>query len=307
MRVFIYSEIRTLVGIPIRHTPFVYEFGDFEGRPEGPHHRTRRLLNALGKPSTEVQADAIGLGMVSLIGGGVGTGALATAGLGPAAYLSFAGAAAAVMAVSSYEAYRKLRFEKRYGDFFMTSIAVASADVRNAAGELIIQRGVDEICELHAIGHLDRMSELRHHGLAGRITIVLESLEGMRAMTEDIDNPAYANVRFITARSDLTGILFKLGFSEIPDPPTYDFANRLTKRTLKWWLSRRVGDVRSADIEAYRMAVMPKDEFASAPVRAAVDAQIERWRRNLERAHAEHAAATATDGAAASVESAIAD
>ncbi|HEY5548020.1 MAG TPA: glycosyltransferase [Coriobacteriia bacterium] len=285
-RVMVYSEVRTLAGMPIRSIPFDYDFGVFEGDRKNPDRRSPLLLRQLSKPSTEVQSDAIGLQMASTIGGGIGTAALVAAGAGPGTYLSFASVAAAVAGLSAYEALRKLRFEKPYGEFFMASVAVASADIRDSAGRTIIRKGIDEVCELHAIGHLGRMSGLNRQGLSGRLTIVLESLEGLRAMMDDIDDPMYRSVTHVTARSDLTTILFKMGFSEIDDPPRFDAVNRAQKRALMWFIGQRIGRTRSGDVTSYRMALVSKDEFAGELLRSAVDDQIARARRGLVRARA---------------------
>ena len=279
-RVLFFSEVRTLLGIPIRSVPFAYEFGAFEGvKPV----RAQGLLHELEKPSTELQTDAIGFGVAAL-GGGVGAAALASAGLGPETYLPVAGVAATVAALSGYEVSRRRRFEKPYGDFFIASVAVASADLRDDAGRTIVRKGVDEICELHAIGHLARMSELNKQGTAGRLTIMVETLEGLRMMMDDLGDPAYADVSYFTARSDLTTLLFKMGFQEITDPPRYNLVNRTEKRAFMWLVGRRVGRSRSGDPESYRMAVASRDDVAGDRMRAAVDAQIVRARRDLERA-----------------------
>lgn len=280
-RVLLFSELRTLAGIPIRSVPFAYEFGAFEGMHT---HRAKRMWRELEKPSTELQTDAIGFGMAAL-GGGVGAAALASAGASPEAYLPVAGVAATVAALSTYEVSRRKRFEKPYGDFFIASVAVASSDLRDDEGRTIVHKGVDEICELHAIGHLGRMADLNKQGAAGRLTIVIEMLEGFRAMIDDLDDPAYRDVSYFTARSDLTPLLFKMGFEEIADPPRYDLVNRTEKRAFMWLVGHLVGRTRTGDPETYRMAVASRDDLAGGRMRAAVDAQIARARRSLERAN----------------------
>jgi hypothetical protein len=293
--IMVYTEWNTLAGTPIRSTPFEYRFGEFGeyGAPEGHGHgrrtprrsgRAQRLLRELGKPSSEVQTDAIGFQVVAAIGGGLGTAAMATAGLPPTAYGPFAGAAAAIASISTYEALRKLRFERPYGDFFSASIAVASADVIDGSGRVLVRRGIDEVCELHAINNLKRMSELNRQGLAGRLRIMLETLEGLRALINDMGDHAYSQVTYVIARSSLTALLFKVGFDEIEEPPPYDFVNRLDKRILMWVIGLRVGRQLSGDVGTYRMALMPRDRFASAEMGAAIDGQIERARHDMARA-----------------------
>ncbi|HEY5489608.1 MAG TPA: glycosyltransferase, partial [Gemmatimonadaceae bacterium] len=293
--ILVYTEWNTLAGKPIRSTPFEYRFGEFgeddapEGRGRGhraPRRsgRAQRLLRQLEKPSSEVQTDAIGFQVVSAIGGGLGTAAMASAGWPPAAYVPFAGATAVIAGVSTYEALRKLRYERPYGDFFSASIAVASADVVDGSGRVLVRRGVDEVCELHAIKNLKRMSELNRQGLAGRLRIVLETLEGMRALIDDMGDAAYSEVSYVSARSSLTTLLFKVGFDEVEHPPPYDFVNRWDKRLLMWVIGRRVGRQLSGDAGSYRMALMPKQDFASARTAAAIDGQIERARYDLTRA-----------------------
>jgi len=282
-RVFLYTEARTLTGTPIHSIPFAYEFGDFEDAVPERGRRTPRLLRELRKPSSELQTDAIGVNLASTFGGGLGTAALVASGARPGTYLPVAGTAVAAAGLSALAALRKLRFEKHYGDFFMASVAVASADLRDEEGRTLVRRGVDEVGELHAIGHLGRMAELSRQGLSGRLTIVLESLEGMRAMMDDIADPMYRDVTYITARSDLTPLLFKMGFSVVACPPRYDWANRAHKRALMWFIGQRVGRRRPGDADSYRMAIVSKEEFAGERLRASLDAQITRVRRDLTR------------------------
>jgi hypothetical protein len=294
--IFVYAEWHTLAGIPMRSIPFEYRFGEFDeadagsvpgvSRESGPRPpgRMRRLLRMLRKPSSEAQTDEIGLQIIAAVGGAVGTAAMASGGLPPEAYLPFAGVMAIIAGASTYAALRKLRYEKRYGDFFSTSVAVASDDVRDSSGRILVRRGVDEVCELHAVHNLALMSSLSRQGLSGRLRIVAETLEGMRQLAEDMSDPAYRDVSAVVARSGLTGLLFKVGFEEITDPPRYDFVNRLDKHLLMWVIGLRVGRHLSGDVDTYRMAFMPKQRFASEETRWAIDAQIERARRDLARA-----------------------
>jgi hypothetical protein len=279
-RVFWFSETRTLAGIPIRSIPFAYEFGVFEGGGIAHVPRARLLLRELEKPSTEVQTDVLGIQVAAM---GVGAAALASAGMGAAEYLPVAGVAATVAALSAYEVARKLRFEKTYGDFFMASVVVASADLKDGDGLTIVRKGADEIAELHAVGHLAKMSELNRQGVAGRLEIILGALEGLRSMMDDMDDPAFRKVSYVTARSDLTVLLFKMGFDEVTDPPPYDVVNRTEKRALMWLVGKRVGRKRPGDAQSYRMAIASRDDFTGAKLKAGVDAQIERVRRDLDR------------------------
>lgn len=282
-RVLLYSEARTLAGIPIRSIPFDYTFGGYASGPDGSPTPVRRLMRELARPSTELQTDAIGLQVASAIGGGLGTAALAASGAGPEAYLPVAGVAATVVGLSAYTAVRKLRYEKHYGEFFMASVAYASADVRGPDGELLIRRGIDQVCELHAIGNLSRMADLSRSGLHGRLEIILETLTGLHALIDDMGSPTYEGVTFVTARSDLTTLLFKMGFAEVPDPPHYDIVNRVEKRALMWFIAHKVGRGRPGDADSYRMAISPVERFRSEEMRGMVDAQIARVRRDLAR------------------------
>jgi hypothetical protein len=95
---------------------------------------------------------------------------------------------------------------------------------------------------------------------------------------------AYSEVSYVSARSSITTLLFKVGFEEVEKPPRYDFVNRWDKRLLMWAIGRRVGRQLSGDVDTYRMALLSKRDFASVPMAAAIDGQIERARRDL--AHA---------------------
>jgi hypothetical protein len=309
MRVFWYSEVRTLAGIPIRRTPFAYEFGAFadtdaretEARPHGGPpvrmSRTRRFLRTLAKPSTETQTDALFAALLAVVAGTLGTTVMARAGLGPAAFLPFALLAAALAGAALLVAWRKLRFEKKYGAFFMASVAVSDVDIRDNDGRTIVRRGVDEVCEVHAIGSLDRMAQLNRQGVTGVLTIALETLEGIGEMIEDIDDPLYRDVRYVMGYSNLTGTLFKMGFDEIDDPPPLDAVNRFYKPILTRHLSKKMGRPLRDDVDAYRMAIASK-EFVRTGLMASVESQIERVRRNLDRAQ-RLARADAAAGAAA--------
>jgi hypothetical protein len=134
------------------------------------------------------------------------------------------------------------------------------------------------------VHNLALMSSLSRQGLSGRLRIVVETLEGMRQLAEDMDDPAYRDVSAVVARSGLTNLLFKVGFDEITDPPRYDFVNRWDKHLLMWVIGLRVGRQLSGDVDTYRMAFMPKQRFGSEETLSAIDAQIERARRDLARA-----------------------
>lgn len=279
VRLFAYSEWFTLAGRPIRRLPFRYEFGAFDDklrRPETTRGCIGRLLRTLRMPSTEIQTDALGALVASVVVGSVGAAVLAMSGLGPEVYASFAGAALAVAGLSTFEVLRKLRYERHYGDFFMASVAVASDDLRTDDGRVLARKGIDEVCELHIIGGLVRMSLLNRRGAAGRLTIVLEALGGLRSMLDDMGDPLYRDVVVVTARSDLVRRLFKMGFDEIGDPPRYDLVNRLQKRVLMTFLRTLTGRDRSARPEDYRMAVIPRQRFTEGAFPAALDRQIDR-------------------------------
>lgn len=296
---YAYCELRTLAGRPIRRIPFQYEFAAY-GEPAGSRKRRprplMRLMRTLQVPSTEVQADAIGLALTSAVGGGAGAVALAAAGAPPDTYLPFAGIAFATAGLSAFEAVRKLRYERHYGDFFMASLAVASADLIDNEGKRLAERGVDELWELHAIGAVGRMAELSRRGAAGRLTIVLETLEGMREMLDDEIVARYERAKVVTARSDVVTLLLKMGFDEISEPPAYDLANRIDKRLLSRYLDRRTRRDGSAGLSGIRMAVMPTARFLGAEFRQTLDAQIARIKADLERFAARAAEADAQNG-----------
>jgi hypothetical protein len=293
-RVLVYAELNTLAGIPIRRLPFAYEFGAFEetsGGPDGAGRDghtpgVRRMLRQLAKPSSELQGDAIGLQVASVLGGGMGALALAVAGAAPGDYLPLAVLTATLAGASTYEALRKTSFERTYSDFLSAAVATASDDFRDASGAVLIRAGLDEVCELHVVKNLGRMAQLSKQGLCGRLTIMLEILEGILALAQDMGDPLYRNVAYVVARSDLTTLLFKTGFSEVPDPPRFDFFNRAEKRLLMWVIGVRLGTHRNGDIDSYRMAIMSKEEFASPEMHAALEALVARARKDLERAQA---------------------
>jgi hypothetical protein len=295
---YAYCEVRTLVGSPIRRMPFAYEFAAYhEGRNghPGPSHpepkrpvlpsRLRRLVRTLQRPSTEVQADAIGIAVTSVLGGGAGAATLLATGAAPSTYLPVAGVALATAGLSAYEAARKLRYERHYGDFFMASLAVASDDLFDDDGNLLAARGIDEIWELHVIGNISRMAALNRQGHEGRLTLLRETLEGMRAMLDD-EEVARQGAKLVTARSDVVVFLLKIGFEEVSDPPPLDLANRLDKRLVARLVGRRVGRDRSLALERSRMAVITVERFLGPEFRRRLDAQIFRLAADVERAKA---------------------
>jgi glycosyltransferase involved in cell wall biosynthesis len=298
-RVIWYSEVRNLAGIPIRSLPFAYEFGVIDdgaakrGSGDGaPMSHGKRMLRELGKPSTELQGDLVGIHLVALAVGVVGVPVLALLGTPPTVYWSLAGVAGAFAVGFGYLALRKNFFRRAYGDFFSAGIAVASDDVVDGSGATIIRAGVDHVCEIHAIGSMGRMARLNRQGLPGRLTVILEILEGLQGLAGDIGDPLYRDVTYIIGRSDMTAALLKNGFAEIPDPPRFDLFNRLEKRVLMSIISARVGMSRTGDFDSYRMAVLPKDVFGGPEVRAAIDGLVERARHGVERARRIEASGT---------------
>jgi len=303
---YAYCEFRTLAGLQIREMPFEYEFASYDDvpvnkavekarasrSPDAGHflpRGLRRFARTLEEPSTELQADAIGVAMTSVFGSGAASAALAAAGAAPSAYLPLAGVAVAAAGLSAYEAGRKFRYEHHYGDFFMASIAVASADIVGDDGTVLAARGIDEIWELHAISGFGRMSQLSLQGREGRLTVALETLEGLRCMLDDRDIELYEGAKIVTARSDLVTLLLKMGFEAVSDPPPFDLANRIDKRMLTRVLERRTRRDGAAGLEGYRLAVMPTDRFLGPDFRAALDAQITRVRSSREHVKAKAA------------------
>jgi hypothetical protein len=298
---YAYCELRTLLGLQIREMPFAYEFAAYDDKPvntalekarasraPGAGHflprGLRRFARTLEEPSTELQADAIGIAVTTVFGSGAASAALAAAGAAPRVYLPLTGVAVAAAGLSAYEAGRKFRYEHHYGEFFMASIAVASADIVGDDGTMLAARGIDEIWELHAISGFGRMSQLSLQGPDGRLTVVLETLEGLRDMLEDPDIELYEGAKVVTARSDLVTWLVKMGFDQVSDPPPYDLANRLDKRMLTRVLAQRTRRDGAAGLEGYRLAVMSTARFLGPEFRAALDAQITRVRSSLARA-----------------------
>lgn len=305
-RKYAYSEWETLRGKSIREIPFSYEYASYDRsrneysplkhtvrlRPKNRKKRIdatkvkaseqlRRLAMMIAYPSTELQADAIVAAVVAASAGGLGTAALAASGVPAGLYSSVGAASATVVAAGVVEAIIKLRGEYHYGDFFMASVAIASHDLQDARGNTLVRGGLDKVCELHAIGNIGRMAELNSSNLYGRLTITLESLQGFVMMIEDFDAEQYKDVVAVTARSDLAEILFKMGFQRIPDPPPYDFANRLYKRIFMNYLSRKVKHDRSIPPENYPMGLLTPTVLTSPEFRSAIDSQILRAQEAL--------------------------
>jgi hypothetical protein len=254
---------------------------------------TGRLLRMARKPSSEIQTDAVVVQVLSVFVGVAGAATLALSGASPAIYLSFGAVALAVAVVATFVALRKLRYERHYGDFFMASVAIASDELVDSDGVVLARKGVDEICELHVIGDILRMSVLNRQGAEGRLTIVGETLAGLRSMLDDMGDELYRDVVVVTARSDQVVLLFKMGFDEIAEPHRYDLANRLHKRVLMAALGLLTGRDRSTPPEEYRMAVLPRDSFTGPGLRIALDGQIARIASDLARVR-ERADAVAT-------------
>jgi hypothetical protein len=127
------------------------------------------------------------------------------------------------------------------------------------------------------------MADLNRQGGPGRLTIVLEALEGMRAMLDD-ETARTEDAAVVTGRSDLIVWLLKMGFAEIADPPAYDLANRIDKRLLGRYLARTVRGGTFSEHGASRMAVMSATDFFGPRFREALEAQVARVRAGLERA-----------------------
>jgi len=105
-------------------------------------------------------------------------------------------------------------------------------------------------------------------------------------MLDDVGIELYEGAKIVTARSDLVGILLKMGFEEVSDPPPFDLANRIDKRMLTRVLERRTRRDGAAGLEGYRLAVMPTHLFLGPDFRAALDAQITRVRSSREHVRA---------------------
>lgn len=244
-----------------------------------------RLLHMLAKPSSEVQGDAIGVAAVALLADGAGVAAIVR-GVPAGSMLASLVGTTFIGGAAAYAAVRKLRYERPYGRFFSTSVAVASDDVVDTDGRRLIRAGVDEVCELHVVRNLDEIAALSRSGTAGRLQVMLAMLEEMALAAADMRDPFYDGVRHVVAYSDLTATLFKLGFAEIARPPRLDLINRLEKRLLMWRIGRLTGQHRDTDTEQYRMAVATKEYFMGPAFAAALDAQIERARLAIEKARA---------------------
>jgi glycosyltransferase involved in cell wall biosynthesis len=284
-RIFFYTEYRTLRHIPIRSIPFDYDFGAFVPDTQlfTLSAAIRRWWRMISKPSTQLQTDALFAGLVSIIAGVIGTPLLALTGLGAGAAAIFAVAAASMTALNAWVALHKLRYEYHYGPFFMVSVGVSDVDIYDNDGRLVVRKGVDEVAELHTIGSLDRMAELNRQGTLGLLTIARETLEGVRGLIEDISNPRYADVRYVTGYSNLTSTLFKMGFGEIDEPPKLDPINRWYKPIMTRHLSKKMGKDLNGEVDDYRMAIATK-QFVATELSPVVEAQLARVRRNIERA-----------------------
>lgn len=284
IRVLVGSELRTLAGRPIRRLPDGYEFGAYEG-DEAHVPKPRRIQGVLrqwSKPSSELQGDAIGVFALSVLGGVLAAGVLKAVGAdGP--YRWVVATAGTVAAVSGWVAAQKLRYERPYGTFMSTSVAVASDDVVDASGATLVRAGIDEICELHLVRNVRRMAEMHTWGPGGRLAIRLDTLEALRDFRDGIDDPHYRGVTHIVARSDLVAELLTIGFTNIPEPPALDWINRVEKHLLLWQLGMRVGSTRRWDPTSERLVIMSREDFTGPETRAAVDALIARMRGVLDR------------------------
>lgn len=251
--------------------------GGLDRSPRSSHARARgRVLAMLAKPSTELQTDFMAVQFVALIAGVTGVAVLRAAGASRQPVGWFATVAAAVFAAATYEVARKLRFEHHYGEFFSAGVSVTSDDVVDDEGRVLARRGVDEVCELHVISGLGRMAELNRRGAVGRLRVVLETLQGIRALARDMDDPLYERVGLVTARSDLVGLLLRMGFTEIARPPRFDSANRVAKRLDVLYFRTFVNRNRHARPEDYHMAVMSWGEFTGPEFAEALEGQIRR-------------------------------
>ena len=239
----------------------------------------------LEKPSTGVQADAIAAQVLSAAGGATATLALASAGVEPDIYVPFAGLALAATGLATWEALRKLRYERRYGRFLMVSPVVASADLRDDDGRLLARRGEDEILELHLIGDLAEMARLVRSGLPGRMAVILEGLRGLRGLIADMGDPLYARVTLVTARPHLLNMLDRLGFSEIEHPPRRSAADAVLHRIASARVALSTGGT-PLGLDESRMSWMPRERFSSEEFATVVEAQTARVERDLERLEA---------------------
>lgn len=253
--------------------------GGLDKSPRSSHARARargRVLAMLAKPSTELQTDFLAVQFVALIVGVAGIAVLRAAGAAREPVGWFAAVAAAIFAAATYEVARKLRFERHYGEFFSAGVSVTSDDVVDDEGRLLARRGVDEVCELHVISGLGRMAKLNRLGAVGRMRVALETLQGIRALARDMGDPLYERVGLVTARSDLVGLLLRMGFTGIARPPRFDTANRIAKRLDILYFRLFVNRNRHARPEDYHMAVMARGDFTGPEFAEALDGQISR-------------------------------
>jgi hypothetical protein len=126
------------------------------------------------------------------------------------------------------------------------------------------------------VSGLGRMAKLNRRGAVGRLQVVLETLQGIRALVGDMDDPVYEHVGLVTARSDLVGLLLRMGFVEIARPPRFDLANRIAKRLDILYFKTFVNRNRHARPEDYHMAVMSWGEFTGSEFADALEGQIRR-------------------------------
>ena len=201
----------------------------------------RRWRRILARPSTEVQGDAIALAAV----------------------------AGMVAAASALVALRTVGQERAYGRFLSTTVAMASFDIRDAAGSLLARAGEDEIVELHGVRHLRDLAALRRHGERGRLAARLEIFTGLRAFADDFGNPHYTRATAVIARAGVARALLRLGFSEAT-APRLDLANRAEKRLLGLRTGGRAG---LADC----LVVMPRAQWEHPRTRALLDRWIRHW------------------------------
>jgi hypothetical protein len=230
----------------------------------------------LAKPSTELQTDFMAVQLLALIVGVAGIAVLRAVGAAHGVVSWFAAVAAVTFAAATYEVARKLRFEHHYGEFFSAGVSVTSDDVVDDQGRVLARRGVDEVCELHVISGLGRMAKLNRLGAVGRMRVALETLQGIRALAGDKADPLYERVGLVTARSDLVGLLLRMGFTAIARPPRFDLANRAAKRLDILYFRTFVNRNRHARPEDYHMAVMNWGEFTGPEFAEALERQIRR-------------------------------
>lgn len=248
-----------------------------------------RWSRMLAKPSSELQGDAVGVQVTAFLVAVVSAALFAWLRAPAAAYV-LPVAALAVSLAATWVALRKLRFERSYGEFYSGSPAVASVAIHDASGALLVRPGVDSIGEMHVIGHTGKLARMSRDGLVGRLQVMVEVVTSIRAQARDIHDPFWDGVCYLVVYSDLTAWLFKMGFVEIPDPPRFSFFNRAEKRLLLWKLALMTG--RDRELGTYRMAYISREQFGSPETLAALDAQVARAQRALERARAMEAQAS---------------